>query len=129
MTTSQPAPAAPPTSSAEELLRGVAAHGLPGHAERITDDPPDPATWTTLLGRVAHQRVPGLLMAAVDAGALPVTDQQRDEVRDVHLGACTSVLRLEQRLVELVDHLEAADIEVVALTGSAHAHLAYPDPA
>ena len=126
MTTTTPAPHTAPDVTA--LLRGVAAFGLPGTDQPIATAPPDDATWQQLLQRVAHQRVPGLLLAAIDAGALPVTDEQRGDALERHQDAMSAVLHLEQRLLELVGALEADDVEVVALKGSAHAHLAYPDP-
>jgi hypothetical protein len=119
----------PTPGDAVELARRIAVYDLPGQPRRVAADPLDPTTWTQVLARVDSQRIPGHLMAAVDDGALPVTDEQRAAVRDAHLDACTQVLRLERRLIDVVDHLETAGIEVVALKGSALAHLAYPDPA
>jgi hypothetical protein len=115
--------------SSDQLLRLVSACGLPGQPERFCDEPPHQATWSALLGRTRSHRVPGLLLAAIDAEALPVTDEQRDEARRRHIEAMVSVLRLERRLLEVADVLEANGLEVVALKGSALAHLAYPDPA
>jgi hypothetical protein len=110
------------------MLRGIAAFGLPGHVSALTDVPPGPRDWAALMSEVRGQRLVGHLQAAVDAGALPVSDEQRVEVQDLHLGACGVVLGLEQRLLELVDLLEGAGIDVVVLKGSATAHLVYPDP-
>jgi hypothetical protein len=122
-----PDTADPPT--VEQLLRRVAAHGLPGQPDRICDEPPAADVWSSLIGRVGSQRLQGLLLAAVGAGALPVTDEQRDTAVERHFGACVSVLRLEHRLLEATDVLEDAGIQLLALKGSALAHLAYPDPA
>jgi hypothetical protein len=126
MSAATPAPGTTPT--VPDLLRGVATHGLPGTTGAIATDPPDDTTWQQLLQRIDHQRLPGLLLAAIDDGALVVTDDQRADALDRHRDAMGAVLHLEQRLVELTAALEADDIEVVALKGSAHAHLAYPDP-
>jgi hypothetical protein len=116
------------TPNVTDLVRGVATHGLPGTTGAIATDPPDDATWQQLLQRVDRQRLPGLLLAAIDDGALAVTDDQRTDALDRHRDAMGAVLHLEQRLVALTAALQADDIEVVALKGSAHAHLAYPDP-
>jgi hypothetical protein len=118
----------PQQPASDELLRLFAAFGLPGQRERFCDGPPDQATWSALLGRARGQRVPGLLLAAIDAEAVPVTDEQRDEARERHLEAMASVLRLERRLLEVADVLDAEGLAMVALKGSALAHLAYPDP-
>jgi hypothetical protein len=114
--------------SSAQLLRLVSAFGLPGQPERFCHEPPHQATWSALLGRTRDHRVPGLLLAAIDAEALPVTDEQRHQARERHVAAMASVLRLECRLLEVVDVLEANGLAVVALKGSALAHLAYPDP-
>jgi hypothetical protein len=114
----------------DQLLRGVAAHGLPGQpGEPMIAQAPDAAAWDRLLQLIRSQRLEGFLLAAVDDGALPVTDEQRAEAATMHLDACLRVLRLEQRLLEVTGVLEAAGIETVVLKGSAHAHLVYPDPA
>lgn len=127
-----PTPSPPGTTTgappAEVLLRRVSAFGLPGQPNRFCDEPPEGATWSSLVGRCRGQRVPGLLLAAIDAGALPVTDEQRDQARGIHLGAMVSVLRLERRLLEVAGALEEGGLTAVALKGSALAHLAYPDP-
>lgn len=126
MSATTPVPQTTPTVT--DLLRGLATHGLPGTTGPIATTPPDDATWRQLLQRVDHQRLPGLLLAAIDDRALPVIDEQRTDALTRHQDAMGAVLHLEQRLVELTGALEADDIEVVALKGSAHAHLAYPDP-
>jgi hypothetical protein len=114
--------------ASDELLRLVAAFGLPGQRARFCDGPPDQAAWSALLGRARGQRVPGLLLAAIDAGAVPVRDEQREEAREHHLEAMASVLRLERRLLEVADVLDTEGLAMVVLKGSALAHLAYPDP-
>ncbi len=122
-------PAPQTTPDVADLLRGIATHGLPGTSHPIASTPPDDATWQQLLRRVDRQRLPGLLLAAIDDRALPVTADQRSDALQRHQEAMGAVLHLEQRLLALTGALEDADIEVVALKGSAHAHLAYPDPA
>jgi hypothetical protein len=114
----------------DQLLRRVAAHGLPGQpGEPMIAQAPDAVVWDRLLHLIRSQRLEGFLLAAVDDGALPVTDGQRAEAATMHLDACLRVLRLEQRLLEVTRVLEVAGIETVVLKGSAHAHLVYPDPA
>jgi hypothetical protein len=110
------------------VLRGVAAFGLPDHTSAIVDEPLEPGDWAVLISGVRRQRLAGHLQAVVEAGALAVSDEQRAEVQDLHLGGCGVVLGLEQRLLELVEMLERAGIDVVVLKGTATAHLVYPDP-
>lgn len=112
-----------------DALRGVATHGLADPPVLIADSPLPDDLWRRLLSRVSYQRLAGFLRAAVDDGALPVTDDQLEDVAELHLGACGVALELEAQLVEIADLLCAAGIPMVALKGTAVAHLAYPDPA
>jgi hypothetical protein len=111
------------------VLRFVAGFGLPGGSASCNDEPLPVQVWSFVMADTRNQRLAGLLMAAVEAGALRVTDDQRAEVEELHLGACGMVLRLERRLVEVAGLLDAAGIDLVVLKGTAVAHLAYPDPA
>lgn len=120
------------------LVWRVVAHGLPQqpglltaglNRERPDDEPLDAKMWRQLTLAVKRHRVPGLLVAAIADGALPADDRQRLDAHEAHVDACSTVLGLERRLIEVVDLLEDADIEVIALKGSVHAHLLYPDPA
>jgi hypothetical protein len=124
----------------ERLVRRIAAFGLP---QRVGFDPMptarqamapvaaevlDDELWRALLGTVGRARLVGFLQAAIDAGAMPVTEQQRSEAADLHLEWCAALLGLERALLEAVDGLDAAGIDVIVLKGSAHAHLLYPNP-
>jgi hypothetical protein len=117
---------------AQELARSVAAFGLPGHDGPLLADelaePLEDEDWRKLIGIVSVQRLSGYLHAAVQAGALAVTAEQRDQVDDLHLRCCASALRLERILLELATHLERAGIEFVVLKGTASAHLVHEDP-
>lgn len=111
------------------IARAIAAHGLSARAEGFPPSPLRSDEWESLLSVVSVQRLTGYLDAAVADGALPATDQQREEVRHRHLAACATVLRLERLLLQIADHLETAGIEFLVLKGSASAHLVHADPA
>jgi hypothetical protein len=116
------------------IVQGVAAHGLPGHEGpqlpgRGGSGPLGPGPWSSLIHVVQAQRLVGFLHAAVEAGALPVTDDQRREVEDLHLSWCGRVLRLERILLDVAAELERAEIRFLVLKGSASAHLVHRDPA
>jgi hypothetical protein len=117
------------SASPPSALRSVASCGLPGQTAANPQGPLGPGEWALLLADIRLQRLAGLLQEAVKVGVLLVTDEQRAEVTQLHLGACGVVLSLEQRLLEVVQVLEDAGIDVAVLKGSAVAHLAYPDPA
>ena len=114
--------------SSTEVLRRVAAYGLPGRGGPITAQPIDSREWAALMASVHSQRLIGHLNMAAEAGDLPVSGTQRAEVAESHLESCARALQLDRRLLELTDHLESKDIEVAVLKGTANAHLLYPDP-
>jgi hypothetical protein len=115
--------------STPEVIAKVAAFGLPGQMTPILEEPLGEDAWGRLVRGVEHQRLAGFLRAAIDGGALPVTDQQRDHAAGLHLQACSTALLLERWLLAAADILEGAGIEVIVLKGTAVAHLAYADPA
>ena len=91
--------------------------------------PLSPSDWSELLSAAEDHRVLGLLRSTVDAGRLPVTGDQRTEVRAAHRRVLLRVLSLEQNLVAVTALLADAGVETRVLKGSAYAHLDYPDPA
>lgn len=111
----------------EPETRWVLAHGcatdLVAPAEPLGD-----ARWTRLLADVATHRLEGLLVDAVSTGALPVTRAQADVVAHLEIDLTHARLWQEHRLVDVVDRVEAAGIEVRVLKGLALATLDYPDP-
>ena len=111
------------------MVREIACFGLPGHAGAWPTEPLSDPVWKAALDAVDRLRLPGFLQAAIEGGALPVTDQQQHEAAELHLQWCARALRLEQRLLQLASILDAHGIEVVVLKGTAVAHLVYPDPA
>ena len=111
------------------LERHIAAYGLPGHTAAFPDQPLADTEWQALLRVVDEQRLAGLLHWAVDDGAFPVDDEQRQAVADLHLRWCAAALSLERRLLELDAAFGSASIDFLVLKGTAVAHLVYPDPA
>ena len=117
-----------PSMKCTEALRRVASYGLPDCTGPISREPLATADWASMLWRVRRQRLWGHLDQAITAGDLPVSEEQRAEVAELHLESCARALHLDRRRLELTAHLEANDIEVVVLKGTANAHLIYPDP-
>jgi hypothetical protein len=102
------------------------AWALPGcHG---TDVPPGDGD--RFLAAVAHQRVSGLVLEAVDAGALAGwPDGLRPPLVETHLGALRTSLAAEAAGVRVADLFRAASIPFAVLKGCATAHLDYADPA
>ncbi|MGH9056518.1 MAG: nucleotidyltransferase family protein, partial [Acidimicrobiales bacterium] len=72
--------------------------------------------------------VEGLLAASVAAGALPVEDGQRDQVRGAARGRARVDLCLERELLGTAAILDGAGVAYRTLKGPAWAHTVYPDP-
>ncbi|WP_432476616.1 nucleotidyltransferase family protein [Nocardioides sp. GXQ0305] len=109
------------------LLLGLAAHGLPTTVA-LPDEPPSGQEWRRLRSAVRIERLTGPASAAADAGALVLTDEQRQELEEEHVAAMAHVVRLEAGLLRIHDVLGAAGVPVVVLKGTAVAHLDYADP-
>jgi hypothetical protein len=103
------------------------AHGLSGSGIRFPHEI-SPANWKEGQRAVTLAGLTGLLSAAVQDGAVNLDDDRQAGVAEDNLRAQMAALRLEQRLLEVSDHLERHSIEHRVLKGSATAHLDYPSP-
>jgi hypothetical protein len=113
----------------EDLARAVAGYGLPLSKVTLPGAPLDDERWAAFFAKVASERLGGLLSRAVSDGALAVTDEQGENVLDLHRAEMDCVIRLEQALLETVTRLEGAGISFRVMKGAALCHLAYADPA
>jgi hypothetical protein len=114
---------ADPTSAIADLLATV----LPGAHGSVRSPPVDPR-W--LVDHVAHQRVSGLAMLALDAGAGGVRSAEISELLEpVHLEALRTSLAAEAASVEVHELFDAAGVAHAVLKGCATAQLDYADPA
>jgi hypothetical protein len=77
---------------------------------------------------VTHERIEGLLAAAVASGGLPVDPEQREEVRRAARGRARVDLGLERELITTACVLERTGVRYRVLKGLAWAQTAYPDP-
>jgi hypothetical protein len=100
-----------------------------------SDDAPLPVAaplansdWSGLLAVVSHERIAGLLVAAV-GGGLPVTVAQGIEANRTHRAAVMADLRIENAVLELAELLDSAGVRWRLIKGLAAARLLYPDPA
>jgi hypothetical protein len=111
-----------------DCLPAVASYGLPGTMHAFPSEPLPDATWNILRSRARHQRLGGLLLAAIDANAMPATDEQRDQVADDHAAQMCAALLLEDLLLSVVTELDQAQVPYRAMKGCAVAHLDYASP-
>ncbi len=111
------------------LAQAVAGYGLERTALVLPEAPVEPSVWAHLMAVAQHERITGLLLNAILAGALPVTLEQAEEAKVAHRASMATALALEATLVESASLLGEAGIDIRVLKGSAVAHLDYPDPA
>jgi hypothetical protein len=116
------------SSGPRSLLRGIAGYGLRGSSLTLPSQPLDDATYRSVLGDAAHQRITGHLVHALADGAFAATAGQRAAALEVHEAALGLDLRLERLLVGAVSELDRAAIATRVLKGPAVAHAIYRDP-
>jgi Uncharacterised nucleotidyltransferase len=112
----------PPEAIARIATFGVPDVGYAG-AFTVTDD-----RWPDLWNGFRNERLGGLAVAALDAGALKLPDKRRDQIVRRHRQDMVRCLGLEQTLLNLAEVFQEAGIEFVVLKGPALAHSLYPDP-
>lgn len=115
-----------PAADAAAFLCQVAAWDLPGAAP-----PQVPAVLDAPVPFVTSARAEGLsgvLLAAVDAGAVALPPAHVEELVRAHREALLRCLHLEQRLLDLHGWWTDAGIPFVVLKGPAVAHLDLVDP-
>ena len=113
-------------ASVQELATSIAGHGLtPGP---ITLRPLHDEELTALLAHVEHERLEGLLVAAIVDGSLPITDEQSDTLDAFSVRAGTTALLLERSLLEAAHVLDEAGIDFRVLKGLALGRWLYADP-
>jgi hypothetical protein len=104
----------------------IAAFGLT--TAPIATEPLDDESWARTLSTVVTQRLDGLLVRAIQTGALAVTDEQRCAAATQHRQTMMRSLSLERLMFDVIDVLESHDVAYRVLKGAAIAHTAYPDP-
>ncbi len=107
-------------------VRRVAAFGLPG--TESGEIMPQAGAWPAIVARLSTQRLTGLGVAALEAGALKLGDAEAADLLERHLAAMVVALQIERRLLRLAPRLAAAGVEFIVLKGPAVARSFYPDP-
>ncbi len=109
------------------LARAIAGAGLPT-VPRREPQVVSAVEWTSLLSRIHNERITGLAVESVADGWLDLTDEQTDQLLEVHREAMTWSLSVERKLVRLADSFAEAGIGFAVLKGASIAHTMYPEP-
>jgi hypothetical protein len=84
------------TASAADVVRGVAAYGLPGATSKLPQAVFDDRAWEAVLAGVSGHQLTGHMVRALDDGAFMANDDTQAAARErtsVHLpwNSCSSV--------------------------------------
>ncbi|HYD55066.1 MAG TPA: nucleotidyltransferase family protein, partial [Gemmatimonadaceae bacterium] len=109
----------------DDPAAAIAGWGLVGCELAV---PPPAGTWDGMFHTIRRERLSGLAVSAVAAGALDLTTDQRDGLRAAHAVAMVHALRLERFLLDSIELFEGAGIEALVLKGPAMAHRHHADP-
>ncbi len=128
------APVGRALSRAQQTVLGC---GLPispdGRIEQASIPPIGPAELDDLVRWASNERITGLLVLALDAGAIvvepPAGSELDNAVQTAHVAALRSSLAAEATGVVAVAALRHAGIDPYLFKGMASAHLDYADPA
>jgi hypothetical protein len=107
--------------------RGIAGFGLT--TPKSLGAPPTDEEWLKLLGAIRSHKLCGLAIAAVEHGALQVSDQRRIELLHIQRAMMVHVLHIEKKLCHLGLTFDESGIDFVVLKGPAFANALYPDSA
>ena len=109
-------------------LAAVAGYGLPGSLTDLpTESMPTPE-WSAFLAEVDEHGIAGLLAAAIDAGAMPVSESQAIQAAWLQARAAERARLLDDTLADAIGVLDGAGIDALALGDSAVARLDYTNP-
>jgi hypothetical protein len=116
------------TASATDVVRGVAAYGLPGATSTLPQAVLDDRAWEAVLAGVSGQRLTGHIVRALDDGAFMANDDQQAAALEAHERALAVELVLERLLLTTMHQLDEANIAARVLRGPAVAHSVYLEP-
>ena len=116
------------TASATDVLRGVAAYGLPGATSKLPQAVLDDRAWEAVLAGASGHRLTGHMVRALDDGAFMANDDQQAAALEAHERALAVELVLERLLLTTMHQLDAANIAARVLRGPAVAHSVYREP-
>jgi hypothetical protein len=110
------------------LARWVAGFGLAGRDAAPGAVSVPARDWSASLAYLTGQRLTGLAVAATEAGALTLTEDQETELLGAQRDAMVWALAVERTLQSLAESFDRAGVEFVVLKGPTFAHGPYPDP-
>lgn len=110
-----------------EILVAIVGHGLNPSLRRFIESPLDSGAWRTLVAKLETGKLTALALAAATGGALPVTEEQGDELRHRSARAMKRREAAAQCLGEIGTVLNREAIDSCVLHGAATSALDYPE--
>jgi hypothetical protein len=108
------------------FLRRVVSFGLGEPAPEPMDL--REGIWGSALAGLVREKLTGIAVAALQNGALRLSDEEAAQLLDRHQTVMRHALTLERRLLRLARAFEDEGLELIVLKGPAVAHTMYPDP-
>lgn len=112
----------------EHLLLGLAAYGLAGSVVEVHAGPYEPDEWYHFVRACDAHGLLGILSAAVDRGAVQLSEAQAEELTVREREVAGLSLLVEQRVVRVSSLLSSAGMPHRLIDGPARARLGYREP-
>jgi Uncharacterised nucleotidyltransferase len=109
----------------DQLAVAIAGYGLYPSGSRLADRPLGTGEWAALCAILEQRLLLGLGFHAAETGALPVTNEQRDDLAALTAKAQTHRAAVDDCLVEVIGALDRRGIDSCVLQGAAAAALDY----
>jgi hypothetical protein len=113
------------STSLKSIVNSIGGFGLSDSAQIST---PSKDVWLKIAPDLSNRRLTGLGLAAWEAGAWSLDDEQAENLLERHQAAMVHALEIERRLLAAARALDEAQIEFAVIKGSAVAHAFYQDP-
>jgi len=113
--------------TARKLLVAIAGHGLNPSLRSFVEEPVDSGAWQDLAVELEAQKLTALALAAVEAGLLPLTEEQGEDLRHRNTRAVALRDAAVECLSEIIDILNHQAIDSCVLHGAATSELDYHD--
>ena len=109
-----------------DILVAIAGHGLKPSLQRLIEKPLGPKDWNSLLTWLEKCKLSTFAAAASEAGTLPVTGEQSEDLRQATARASGRCDSARESLEEIVTALDSQSVDSCVLHDAATSVLDYP---